>query len=226
MPLGNPDLKISATITSGGLSFTFNDTTGVFNNPNNLGGYGGGVNIPSSSVTLVKVRVYQYRQTIPTLLTFTVLTNVITAATLTTPSGTVTNILANLASTVWPFDNITPHNLTITNVYLGFAATQQISDQVWTFSYEVSGVDSAIPFDLITSIDELIDCSADCCIKKMGATLALGCCDCNDGQLMQYFRAKAMLFAANDAADMGQYDAAQNALIKAQDFCNSSCKTC
>lgn len=224
MPLASPTLKISASISSDCLSFTFNDTTGIYNITTNPGGYNT-PNIPSSEITLAKVRVYQYGQTVPTLLTFVVLTNVIQSATLTTPSGTVTNILADLASTVFPFDNVTPHNLIITNVYLGMASTQNITDQVWTISYEVSGIDAAVPFDLITSIDELVSCSACCCIKKMASNLKPNCCECGDS-LMQYLKAKAMLDAAEACADIGQYDNAQAAIVKAAELCASSCSTC
>lgn len=221
----NPVVKIATSISSDGLSFILNDITGNYSGTN-TGGYNA-PNIPSADVTQVLVRIYQYGQTIPTLLTFTVLSNIITAATLTTPAGIVTNILSDLASTVWPFDNITPYNLTITNVYLGFAATDKITDQVWTFSYEISGSyfgsDSPVPFDLITSVDLLVNCTTCCCIKKMAANLKPDCCSCGNN-LMQYLKAKAMLESAQASADIGQYDSAQCALIKASELCN--CKNC
>lgn len=224
--LGTPTVTISITIPSACTSFVLTDTTGVYS-ATNTGGYNTAVNIPSSAVQTVKVRVYQYGATVPTLFTFTVLTNVVTAATCTKPDGTVTNILADLSNTAWPFTGASAFN--ILGTYLGFASGQKLSDQVWTIAYEIIGVYSNggidYDFDLTTSNDELVSCNTCCCVKKMAANLKTNCCECGDA-LMRYLKANAMLESAEACADIGEYDSAQKAIMKASELCDQSCTSC
>lgn len=223
----SPTLSIDVDISADQLSFSLTDTTGTYPTPTT--GYGT-PNIPSSAVTLNKVGIYQYGDTIPSLLTFTIASNVITAATLTTPSGVVTNVYSSLTSTAWPFiGGVNP--LPITNVILGFAATDKMTDQVYTFSYEISGsyVNSMVTytFDLITSLDQLYPCNTQCCVEKMAVNMGNGCCsDCMDDKLWKYLKAKAMLCSAIASADVGQYESAQCAITKASEICTGNCNTC
>lgn len=227
--LGNPTLVISAPVASDCKSFAFSDDTGAYNVSTNPHGYGGGVNIPSSAVQNFYIRVYQYGQTTPYLFTFSVNTNTITAATLTAPNGTVTNIFSSLTSTVFPFSSATSNAFSILNTWIGFSSSQKLSDQVWTISYEIVGVYTNLgidyDFDLITSVDLLVDCNTCCCIKKMAANLKTNCCDCGNA-LMTYLKAKAMLDSANASADIGEYDAAQKAIEKASELCDQNCSGC
>lgn len=227
--LSDPTLVLDTDLATDCQAFEISDDTGSYNATTNPGGYGGGVNIPSNSVQSNIIRIYQYGETVPTTFTFTVLLNVVTAATWTTPAGVVTNILADLTSTVWPFSTATSNTLSISNEWLGFDEDENISDQVWTISYEITGTytNGGADYDyaLITSNDELVDCNTRCCIKKMAAALKPNCCECGD-KLMTYLKAKAMQEAAVASADVGEYDAAQKAIEKAAEICDNNCQGC
>lgn len=222
--LANVDLKIGITLSSDGKSFIFEDKTGTYNVTTNPGGYNT-PNIPSSGVTTAKIGVYQYNATVPWLFTFTVVSNIVTALTLTKPDGTVSNILADLTSTVFPFTGVSVFN--ILNTYLDYPTDKPIGDMVWTFSYEISGTynnGGVFTFDITTTCDFLVWCNTDCCVKKMFVNLGCACCD--DNALQNALKAKATLLTAIYSAEVGQYDAAQKAITKASDICTCNCRGC
>lgn len=222
---GNPILQISVTIASDLKSFNFSDDTGVYASPGNIGGYET-PNIAINDVSTVKVAIYQYGQTIPVIITFTVSSGTITAAIVTVPNGTSTNILSLLTSTVWPFSNSATNPLNIPNTWLGFSSTQTLPDMVWTFGYEIIGgytSGTAFTFDLNTSIDELIDCTVVCCNKKQYVNL--GNCGCDNNKQEIADRTWVMIKSAKCAAEVGQYEAAQCAITKAIALCGE-CKSC
>lgn len=223
--LGNPSLNIGISVSNFGKEFIFSDTTGTYNSITNPTGYGT-PNINSNSVTTATIGVLQFNQTIPYLFTFTISSGTISAATLTAPDGTITDIFADLTSTAFPFISGT-NPFIITNVYLGFPIDKMITDMVWTFNYEIIGsyVNSSVTydFDLNTSSDILVYCNTECCVKKMFVNLGCGCCD---EKLDAALRADAMLKTAKYSAEVGQYCAAQNSINKAQELCHSCNCSC
>jgi hypothetical protein len=80
----------------------FNDTTGVYDAVTNEGGWGA-PNTLSSAITSATIEITPKGYITPIIFTFTIVNDVITAATRTDEFGVVVNVLSLLSSTVFPF---------------------------------------------------------------------------------------------------------------------------
>ncbi len=204
-------------------SFTLYDSTGTYDASTNPGGYGA-PNIASSAVTQLLINVYPDGFTVPYVFTFTIVSNVISALTVTAPNGTITNIFADLVSNVWPFTSTIL--FTILNSYLGFTGNTLV-DGHWIITYVISGPDdgNGNPFSVTTSTDKLFVCNTCICVKKLYINLDPDC-NCSDSAISVANKSKALLEAAKNSEAVGIYDEAAVTLKKAQEICVKNCKSC
>ena len=203
-PVMNIDIEVNDTCD--GLLFT-DETT-----------YSAGT-ILSSTVTSVILRL-DY-STLGTFLyyTFTISNNVITAARLRVAStgsdgAAGTDILAELASTVFPlvdFDLSADYGVTIPDV----------EDGIYYTTYTIAG-NSGGAYSYNTTEQDIIACSACCCISKMFQEIDPNAC-CDDKKWMTAMRAASYLSAARYATQGGFVDNAVTALNKAQEVCDDGC---
>jgi len=82
----------------------FNDTTGVYDAVTNEGGWGA-PNTLSSAITSATIEITPKGYILPIIFTFTIVNDVITAATRTDEFSVVVNVLPLLNSTIFPFFN-------------------------------------------------------------------------------------------------------------------------
>jgi hypothetical protein len=111
----------------------FNDSTGVYNVSTNPTGYGA-PNIASTAITSAIISVTPPDYDDPIILTFTVSSGTITAATRTDIFGTVTNIISLLNTTVFPFVDLEIDSILL----FGDSEQSLLTDGSWTVVYTVS----------------------------------------------------------------------------------------
>jgi len=203
----------------GCLSWNLIDDTGVYNDPDNLEGYGA-PNLASSAVTSATFLVLPFGYTTGFLFTFTIVTNVITAATVTMSDGTVVDILASLTSTVFPFTKEDP--FVIIGEWLGYGVDSTIKSSAYYFEYNVS--DGTTVYT--DSQDQLIVCETCCCVTNMEADLDARDCECKDASIEKAARAQIWLDSAIWAMEDGDVDKSQANLTLAQDLCGNKCTNC
>ena len=83
----------------------FNDTTGVYANPGNLGGYGTPPNIASSAVTFAQLEIKKSTWDNPIYVNYTIATNVITNAVVVDQFGSPRNVFSQITNPTFPFVN-------------------------------------------------------------------------------------------------------------------------
>ena len=196
------------------------DSTGVYNAVTNLTGYNA-PNATSNSMTSAIINIYPPGYTVPIIFTFTIVTGTITACTRTDPDGTVTNVLADLSTTVFVFD--TTEKLVFDSELLGLGDDLGMESGNWYFEYSVTNSTTTY----VTSLDSWLFCLADCCVKKLLLKITPGNCGCENGSAGSIYReAKTFLDAASYAADWGLKEQAQNNLDEAMKICSSNCAGC
>lgn len=200
----SPSLKISLATSSTCDNITVVDATAD---------YGGGtVTIASvtSNVIVVNLSGGSYLT-----FTFTIASNVITAATLGLSGATPVSILGSLASTVWPFV-ATPFS-----IWRNYGVViPALSDSVVEIDYTIAGSG----FNYTTSSTVLITCvGICCCLSKMSQAIDIEC-DCSEDAIWNYLRASTYLEVAQMATQIGNTERAQLALDKAIALCN--CENC
>jgi hypothetical protein len=198
----------------------FIDGTGNYNATDNLTGFGA-PNIASADVTQATIYILPYGYTTGWLLTFTIVSNVITAATSTAPDGTIANILSQLTSTVFPFSETDP--LVIIGEWLGMGEDSQITSSVYNIEYVITGP-SFVQYS--TSRDELIVCTVCCCVRNAASDLQGGDCKCQDEKIENAMRAEINLQAAIWAIENAESDKAQTLLLEAKRLCEGKCNGC
>lgn len=223
MALTRVDLSGEISIESGCTQILFNDTTGSLvsacNDTQNDLGYGLVGGIASTDVTQAILNVYYPSITTPYIFTFTIASNVITAATLTDLNGTVTSILANLESTVFPLVDFD-----ITLAAYG-VTLPELTDGIVNWDYTISGVSASLSFSYTTSDGQLSDCTVDCCIENKYIDLDLNC-GCIDDKIKTIIMSEIFLWGARYSMNIGQDDKTDNFITKANDLCNSNCADC
>jgi hypothetical protein len=141
--------------------------------------------------------------------------------TITTPTGDIYNI--DLYST-FPTNN-TLYGYPISGTSIGLSANTSIPDGVYTFKYTVTGVlpDTNLggaPFIYTTSIQQLFDCNAQCCINEKMTTLNAGCgCNKNNNAVELY----TLLESARAAAKCGKAEKAQAIIDYLTTICGTDC---
>jgi len=146
----------------------FNDNTGVYSATANLTGYGA-PNVESSAITQATMELTPMGYESSILFTFTIASNVITAATRTDEFAVVTDVLSLLNSTVFPFLDLTFDSI------LMFGDTEQsvLLDGSWNMVYTVTdGTDiySVTAFNYF--IEKATQCKRDTAIGFASKTVS------------------------------------------------------
>lgn len=216
-------LETSITIseTTGCQEWAIVDSSGNYSvvAPINLTGYGA-PNLASSAVTSATISVYKYGETVPYIFTFTIASNVITAATLTTPASVVTSIFSLLTATVFPFSTASPFVLIAD--WLGYGTDSSFTSGAFYVEYNVTDGTT----NYTTSVDQLMICTTDCCIRGMQADLDSRGCGCSEAEMDKAMKAKMWLSSAIWAMEQGDIDKSQANLLFAQSLCEGNCGNC
>lgn len=198
----------------------FSDETGSLvsacvDDQNDLG-YGLIGGIALNDVTGAILNIYYPGLTTPFKFTFTIVNAVITVATLTDLNGTVTNITANLESTVFP---LTEFDITLA----AYGVTlPELTDGIIKWDYTISGTSGVDDFGYVTSGGILNTCDVECCIENKYLELD-PTCQCSENKKQIIKEAEFWLAAAKYAINVGQDSKADALLTKAKDVCNSNC---
>lgn len=223
MPLTRLDLSGSICIEESCTKIIFNDTTGdlvsVCNENQNDSGYGLVGGIDSSDVTSVTLRAYYPSITTPFVFTFTVVSNIITAATLTNLNSVVTDILANLESTAFP---LVDFQVNLADYGVTFPS---LSDGIVNWDCTISGVSASQSFSYTTSDGQLSDCIVNCCIENKYIALDPSC-GCIDDKIKTIIMSEIFLWGARYSMNVGQDDKTDNFIAKANELCNANCEDC
>lgn len=211
--------KIKVDETSNCKEINLFEETGNYNITTNPTGYGA-PNVASSAIVSQVIKFLKYGTTTPVIFTFTIAANVITAATRTATDGTVTNILADLASTAFPIAEADP--FVITGEYLTEVADSDIDSDAYYIESTVST--STVPYTF--TVDQLLTCSACCCVASAQADLKASDCKCDPKKAMNAFYARVYLDAAVYAMEREEVDEAHNNIVEAKERCQGNCTTC
>lgn len=216
-------LEIAFTVTESDdcLEWDVVDSTGNYNVTTTPGGYGA-PNTASSAIVSVIINVLPYGETVPTIFTLTVATNVVTAATWTAPDGTVTNILADLAYTVFPFTEAAP--FTIYGEWMGNGEDSELTAGAYNFEYIIATSGGALTYN--TDIDQLITCQVCCCVRSAAVDLDATDCKCNKDKVDKAVRASIFLDSAIWAMENAEIEKSVNNLAMAKAICSGECKNC
>ncbi len=217
--MSRPNLSIDTEINEACDTMTVWDTTDD---------YGGGT-VTTASVTSVIVIARNKTTGTYITYTFTVGTNVITAATISLDGGTPTDILSELSSTAWPFIV----DVNEFDLFADYGVTlPDFDDAVYQIEYTIAGEVSDdrggfVPYSYTTSKATLKSCDTCCCISKMFASIDPDC-DCGDKSIKLATEMDAWLKVAIAAANLGQTEKAVEALTKAKEMCDchSNCNDC
>jgi hypothetical protein len=109
----------------------FNDTTGVYDAVTNEGGWGA-PNTLSSAITSATIEITPKGYITPITFTFTIVNDVITAATRTDEFGVVVNVLSLLSSTVFPFFDFEFNS----ELLYGSSPSSDLADGSYLVTYE------------------------------------------------------------------------------------------
>jgi len=206
---------ITITENDGCQSINFIISTGSYNATTNPGGFG--VPNPASSVmTSMTILVLPYGFTAGYTFTFTLSSNVITAATSTAPNGTITDIYSSLTSTVFPFSSDAP--FVITGAMLGYGTSSQIPSDCFYFEMNMS--DGTTTYT--ATLDYLTTCVACCCVRTMEAALD-GDCDCEADNVKSAARGRILLNCAIWAMEDNSVDKAHTIINKVTEICGKNC---
>ncbi len=213
------ELALEVSENSGCQSWNFEDSTGLYSASTNTGGYGS-PNVASSAITSATILVLQNGFATGYTFTFTIATNVITAATVTAPNGTITTITSDLTSTVFPFSEDEP--FVIIADWLGFGEDSQFVSDAYYFEYNITnGVTT-----YTSSVDQLIVCQTCCCIRTMVSNLEDCNCDDKNGSLDKAVKAQMFYDSAIWSMQNGEADKSVNSLNVAKTLCDGNCAGC
>jgi hypothetical protein len=192
------------------------DSTGSYSELNPEG-YGA-PNPTAASVITYVLEILQPEATIPFTFTFTIVNLVITACTQTDPDGTVTNIYADLLSTVFPFTSTYPFK--ITGEMLTGEEDSLLDDGVYNADISLT---STGPATVTNDQDFLLQCQVCKCKDQKFAELSPADCNCECGKIEKLMSIDAFIQAANSAMDVGYSAEAQVNITKAADLCEGDC---
>lgn len=207
--MARPTLAITLTQSDDCTTITLADTTAD---------YGGGT-VTTASVQSVVINVVNESTEAYFTYTFTVSSNVISAATVSLNGGTATSILAEMSSTAWPF--ITDVNEF--DLWGDYDVTlPDFEDGVYQVDYTITRT-TATAFTYTTSEMTIRDCDVCCCLAEKYTALEPDC-DCADEKQKFADKINAFLVSANYAAQKGMTTKAVENLQYAIDLCD--CENC
>lgn len=180
--------------------------------------YGGGT-VTTASVESVVINVVNESTGVYFTYTFTVGTNVISAATASLNGGTAVDILSQLSTTAWPF--VTAVNeLDLWEAYTNFTQPD-FEDGVYQVDYTITRT-TATAYSYTTSEMKNRTCDLCCCLANKYAEISPNC-ECEDGKRKHADKINAFLMSANYAAQKGMTDKAVTNLQYAIDLCDCDC---
>ena len=156
-------------------SFIFTETTGVYENPDNLTGWNG----PNANLALA-----------------TVATLDVYAPNASTPTITIDLLATSSFPTI---DDTLEYE--ITNTALGYSG--RLPDGVWKFKYTVVVVDG-VTTTYQQTIEKTTYCNAKCCVDKLFAGIEDFECDCMEEAINKAINARAIYDGMVAAAECGQ----------------------
>ncbi len=185
----------------------------------NLTGWGV-PNPTTASITSSTISVYPEGFTVPIIFTFTISSNTITAATVTSIAGVTTSILADMDSVVFPFTEDLP--FVITGELLGNGEDSEITSGGYHFEYTANV--SATQY--VSTSDNLIVCATCCCVRNAARELTVSDCKCDTSKILAAFYAQVFLDSAIWAMENGEFDKAVANHAVAKTYCTDSCPHC
>lgn len=207
--MAKPTLAITITINDECTTIDLADTTAD---------YGGGT-VTTASVQSVVVVVRNKSNSTYFTYTFTVASNVITAATLSLDGGTATSILSELSSTAWPF--ITDVNEF--DLWEDRGVTlPDFDDAVYQVEYTITRT-TATAYSYTTSKMTVRDCDLCECEADKFVDIDPNC-ECSSTAIQHIMRIQALHKSAIFAAQKGMATKAVAALAEAIDLC--ACEDC
>lgn len=213
-------LSCAGSFSSDGEQMFFNDDTGVYNASTNTGGWGAPNPLTTQVTTFQIICNWISAGTIVTY-NFTVSSGTITVASVTDGEGTTANILADLASTSFPFDS--PDLFDLTDTFDDAIVLPTLADGQFKLTYKV--ISGSVPFTYTTSTTFFRDCDLKCCTKELRLTADPNCDCCEVKErvnLIEYWHNSALC-----AVDSGRSDEiALSYFTKAQELCDSDCDSC
>lgn len=211
-------LSCAGSFSSDGEQMFFNDDTGVYNASTNTGGWGAPNPLTTQVTTFQIICNWISAGTIVTY-NFTVSSGTITVASVTDGEGTTANILADLASTSFPFDS--PDLFDLTDTFDDAIVLPTLADGQFKLTYKV--ISGSVPFTYTTSTTYFRINSLCCCIKNLRVTAEVDC-PCSNSVITQTNLAEFWLNSALAAVDTGKSDeTALNYFTKAQEVCANDC---
>ena len=213
-------LSHTNTEQDGCLLWHFVDNTGTYNVTTNVGGYGT-PNLASSAVTSATLYILPYGYATGWTFTFTIVTNVITACSVTSPSAVVTIITTDLVNTIFPFTEATP--FVINNEWFEGEADSEIASSTYYFEYNVTnGTDT-----YTSSADRVIVCQVCCCVRNAEADLDATDCECQNSKVESAMRGQIFLDSAIWAMEDGDVEKSYANLMFAKKLCEGNgCSNC
>lgn len=208
------DLKVLVYVSADGQELWLEDTTGSYST-DNTGGYGLPGGAPSSAVTSFSIVLSFTSLPVDVTYSFTVASNVITAATATLASGTPVNILSELVSTTFPFTSANPFQL---NGDYGLELPE-LEDMVYEVTYQIDGTYTLEAFDYETSIQTLYNYNTYCCLSKAYTNLQLS--NLNPNEMSPIMIADGYMKTAIAANGDGLTDMANDYIQRAKALCDT-----
>jgi hypothetical protein len=196
------------------------DTTGLYSTDNS-----GGYNSPNMAVASVtSVVIVLTVVGVGITYEFTVSSGTITAATVTMDGGSAINILSAMTSTVWPFTDSNPFNLTPSSWDSTLPA---LEDQVYPVTYTVTGETADNPPEPViyeTTSSYLLTCATCCCVSEQMLSVNIN----DKAKLVENLIPTAYLAVAGYANEAGNVDKANSYIAKAAAICgnSSNCGCC
>lgn len=210
-------LSCSGSFSSDGETMYFEDSTGVYS-ASNLGGWGSPNPLTTQVTTFQIICNWISAGTIVTY-NFTVSSGTITAASVIDGEGTTANILADLASTSFPFDS--PDLFDLTDTFDDAIVLPTLADGQFKLTYKV--ISGSVPFTYTTSTTYFRISDICCCISNLRLETEIDC-PCSDETMKQVNLADYWLKSALAAVDTGRSDeVALEYFTKAQDVCANGC---
>lgn len=205
----------------GCLSWNFTDASGDYS-ATNTGGYGS-PNVATTAITIATLTILPYGFTVGYTFTFTMNSGDIQTATVTAPDGTITNILADMSTVLFPFI-VDVNPFVIIGEWLGFGVDSEMTSEAYNFEYNVTDGTNTYT----SSSDELIVCQTCCCSRNLQADLDSNadCDNCENKALELAMRTQMFLDSAIWAMENGDVEKAHTNLIYAKELCGGGCSSC
>jgi hypothetical protein len=147
----------------------FNDTTGDYNAIFNAGGWGT-PNTESSSITSATISILPKDYVYPIVLSFTIASNVITAATRQDQFGDVVNILSLLNSTIFPFYQFEINS----EILFGSSPNSDLPDGAYLVTYECdNGTDFGYNQQWVYFVGLSTRCKNDAVVKGAAGNMTI-----------------------------------------------------